>query len=58
MFNTYYSKYRSWRRNRQACNELMEFSSRQLDDIGIFDRQDIKSIIHQASRSLPSANSG
>ncbi len=57
MFNTYYSKYRSWRRNRQACNELMEFSSRQLADIGISNRQDIKSIVYQASRSLSSANS-
>ncbi|MCP4072716.1 MAG: DUF1127 domain-containing protein [Hyphomicrobiales bacterium] len=51
MFNTYYSKYRSWRRNRKACSELMNLSSRQLTDIGILNRQDIQSVVHRASRS-------
>ncbi|MCP4183992.1 MAG: DUF1127 domain-containing protein [Hyphomicrobiales bacterium] len=58
MFNTYYSKYRSWRRNRQAYSELMEFSSRQLADIGIRNRQDIKSVVYPSDRSLSSVNSG
>ncbi|MCP4185231.1 MAG: DUF1127 domain-containing protein [Hyphomicrobiales bacterium] len=56
------------RRNRQALSELMEFSPRQLADIGIRNRQDIrpfrvnkkrsKSVVYRSDRSLSSVNSG
>jgi uncharacterized protein YjiS (DUF1127 family) len=49
MTNPIVNRYRTWRKYRQTCRELMQLTSRELDDIGI-NRADIRAIARENAR--------
>jgi uncharacterized protein YjiS (DUF1127 family) len=41
-------RYRTWRKYRQTCKELMQLTTRELDDLGI-NRIDIPAVAREAA---------